>query len=171
MRHAFDSMSTHQNAIPFLRSYAEQTRAHAMLMITLKSQVAYPQVWKRKDKPWPYGDTPGYFVQLDTCDSADRRVWFIEILEKDGATTYSRHMLDEHYYGIIQPVLKDHRQLPSKVRDFAADRAAASSSAVAAVAETAVPAEDFEAAESFAGAKPGWVYKGGPNGVGYYKDK
>eukprot|EP00403_Amphidinium_massartii_P011144 CAMPEP_0178422368 /NCGR_PEP_ID=MMETSP0689_2-20121128/27136_1 /TAXON_ID=160604 /ORGANISM="Amphidinium massartii, Strain CS-259" /LENGTH=55 /DNA_ID=CAMNT_0020043927 /DNA_START=103 /DNA_END=270 /DNA_ORIENTATION=+ len=31
--------------------------------------------------------------------------------------------------------------------------------------------ETFEASETFQGAKPGKVFKKGPQGVGYYKDK
>ena len=30
-----------------------------MLMVAPKAQIAYPQVWRRKDKPWPYKDAPG----------------------------------------------------------------------------------------------------------------
>ena len=172
MRRAFDSVSTHQNAIPFLRNYADQTNAHAMLMIALKSQIAYPQVWTRKDKKWPYADTPGYFVQLDACKPEDRRVWFIEMIEKEGApTTYMRHMLDDYYYSIIQPVLK----ALGAERDFAADRKAAAEVAAAAgvptsVTEDQVAAENFDAVEAFAGPREGWAFKAGPNGVGYYKD-
>ena len=82
-----------------------------------------------------------------------------------------RHMVDEHYYGVIQPILKDHRQIPSKTRDFAADRAAASTApAPAPVPEAPVCAEDFDAVEAFGGARDGWHFKSGPNGVGYYKD-
>jgi tetratricopeptide (TPR) repeat protein len=73
MRACFDSADTHKNAVPFLRQYAERTQAHAMLMIAAKSQIAFPQVWRRKDKPWPYGDAPGYFVQLDAKQGSDRR--------------------------------------------------------------------------------------------------
>ena len=37
--------------------------------------------------------------------------------------------------------------------------------------EAVVPAEDYEEAKGFAGAKEGWVFKLGPNGLGYYRDR
>ena len=77
-----------------------------MLMVAPKAQIAYPQVWRRKDKPWPYKDAPGYFVQLDARKGKDRRVWFIEVAGTADAPEYKRHMLDDHYYSFLQPVLR-----------------------------------------------------------------
>ena len=174
MRACFDSATTHQNAVPFLRQYATKTAAHAMLMVSPKSQIAFPQVWKRKDKPWPYGDSPGYFVQLDARKSEDRRLWFIEVLGKEDAPEYRRHMLDESMYSFIQPVLKPIvLDTPNVTRDFAADRALQGNvSATPPEPEPEVPvsAEDFSASESFDGAREGWLFKSGPNGTGYYRD-
>ena len=176
MRACFDSATTHSNAVPFLRQYAEKTRAHAMLMVAAKSQIAFPQVWKRKDKPWPYGDAAGYFVQLDARKSEDRRVWFIEVTGNEQQPEYRRHMLDEAVYSFLQPVLKPRiLDNPTVPRDFKADQAAQGNlggSAAAPEPEPEVPvaAEDFDEAASFSGARAGWVYKKGANGLGYYRD-
>ena len=35
---------------------------------------------------------------------------------------------------------------------------------------SATAAEDFEAAEAFAGARPGWAFRAGDRGTGYYRD-
>ena len=175
MRACFDSATTHSNAIPFLRQYAEKTKAHAMLMVAAKSQIAFPQVWKRKDKPWPYGDAAGYFVQLDARKSEDRRVWFIEVSGTEEKPEYRRHMLDEALYSFLQPVLKPMiLDNPTVPRDFKADQAAQGNLGQRAAPEpepeVPVDAEDFEEASSFGGARAGWVYKRGPNGLGYYRD-
>ena len=178
MRACFDSATTHGNAVPFLRQYAENTKAHAMLMVAAKSQIAFPQVWKRKDKPWPYGDAPGYFVQLDARKSEDRRVWFIEVSGTEQKPEYRRHMLDEALYSFLQPVLKPMiLDNPTVPRDFKADQAAqgnlgsrAAPPAPAPEPEVPVDAEDFDEAATFSGARAGWVYKRGPNGLGYYRD-
>ena len=31
--------------------------------------------------------------------------------------------------------------------------------------------EDFEASSMFAGARPGWAFRGGDRGTGYYRDR
>ena len=85
-----------------MRDYAEKTSAHAVLMIAHKSQIFYPQVWNHKDKKWPHGDSPGYFVQLDTRRTEDSRVWFVKVV--DGVHT--RHELDSYYYSFVQKILK-----------------------------------------------------------------
>lgn len=179
MRACFDSATTHSNAIPFLRQYAEKTSAHAMLMVAAKSQIAFPQVWKNKAKPWPYGDAAGYFVQLDARKSEDRRVWFIEVTGSEDKPEYRRHMLDEALYAFLQPVLKPMlMDTPTLPRDFVADRAAQGNIAMAAGAaavpapepEVPVAAEDFEEAETFTGAREGWKFSRAANGVGYYRD-
>ena len=177
MRACFDSATTHSNAIPFLRQYAEKTSAHAMLMVAPKSQIAFPQVWKNKAKPWPYGDAAGYFVQLDARKSEDRRCWFIEVAGSEEKPEYRRHMLDEALYAFLQPVLKPMlMDTPTLPRDFVADRAAQGNIAMAAepapapVPEVAVAAEDFEEAETFAGVREGWYFSRAANGVGYYRD-
>eukprot|EP01043_Picozoa_sp_COSAG02_P059915 COSAG02_NODE_7724_length_2874_cov_2.534414_2_plen_467_part_00 len=177
MRACFDSATTHSNAIPFLRQYSEKTKAHAMLMVAAKSQIAFPQVWKRKDKPWPYGDAAGYFVQLDARKSEDRRVWFIEVSGTEEKPEYRRHMLDEALYSFLQPVLKPMiLDNPTVPRDFKADQAAQGNLGQRAAPEpepepeVPVDAEDFDEAPEFGGARAGWVYKRGPNGLGYYRD-
>ena len=175
-RSCFDSADTHRNVVPFLRSYADKTKAHAMLMVAPKAQIAYPQVWRRKDKPWPYKDAPGYFVQLDARKGKDRRVWFIEVAGTADAPEYKRHMLDDHYYSFLQPVLRPIlMDMPEMPRDFAADQAAQGSGLPAPPPalepEQPVAAEDYAAAEAFEGAREGWVFKAGANGVGYYRDR
>jgi tetratricopeptide (TPR) repeat protein len=174
MRACFDSATTHSNAIPFLRQYAEKTKAHAMLMVAAKSQIAFPQVWKRKDKPWPYGDAAGYFVQLDARKSEDRRVWFIEVAGTEAKPEYRRHMLDEAMYAFLQPVLKPMLMETQTIpRDFKADQAAQGNLSMLPPEpepEVAVSDEDFEEAPSFGGAREGWYYKMGANGLGYYRD-
>ena len=101
-------------------------------------------------------------------------LWFIEVLGKEEAPEYRRHMLDESMYSFIQPVLKPIvLDTPTVTRDFAADRALQGNvSATPPEPEPEVPvsAEDFSASESFDGAREGWLFKSGPNGTGYYRD-
>lgn len=172
-RSCFDSADTHKNVLPFLRSYAEKTTAHAMLMVAPKAQISFPQVWRRKDKKWPYGETGGYFVQLDARKGKDRRVWFVEVAGTAEKPEYKRHMLDDEYYTFLQPVLRPIlMDMPSAPRDFAADRAQQGSNLpVASVPEEPVVAEEFSEAEGWQGAREGWHFKVGPNGCGYYKEQ
>ena len=37
--------------------------------------------------------------------------------------------------------------------------------------EEETPLEDFEASSMFAGARPGWAFRGGDRGTGYYRDR
>merc|ERR1711939_1065295 len=94
----------------------------------------------------------------------------IEVLGKEDAPEYRRHMLDESMYSFIQPVLKPIvLDTPNVTRDFAADRALQGNvSATPPEPEPEVPvsAEDFSASESFDGAREGWLFKSGPNGTG-----
>ena len=65
------------------------------------------------------------FVQLDARKGKDRRVWFIEVAGTADAPEYKRHMLDDHYYSFLQPVLRPIlMDMPEMPRDFAADQAA-----------------------------------------------
>jgi hypothetical protein len=102
-------------------------------------------------------------------------VWFIEVAGSEAKPEYRRHMLDEAMYSFLQPVLKPMLMDAPKVpRDFVADRAAQGNILAMSVPEpepeVPVAAEDFEAAETFSGAREGWIFSRAANGVGYYRD-
>ena len=58
--------------------------AQAAVVVTLKSKVSYPQVWKNKKKGvWKYGESDGIFLQLE-APSGLRQMYFTELKTKDG---------------------------------------------------------------------------------------
>jgi len=81
----FDSPQANSQCCDFLRTYALENKALAMIVLAEKKNVAYPQVWKQKSKSqWKWKDSEhGIFMQLDALAVGavnavpERKVWFI----------------------------------------------------------------------------------------------
>ena len=66
IEHAFNSPENLLQCAEFLRKQISEMRAQAAVVVTPKSKVGYPQVWKGKPKGvWKYGDSDGIFLQLE----------------------------------------------------------------------------------------------------------
>uniref|UniRef100_A0A9I9D7K3 Stress-induced-phosphoprotein 1 n=1 Tax=Cucumis melo TaxID=3656 RepID=A0A9I9D7K3_CUCME len=73
---AFESPHTHSDCFQFLRKYAEDSVSRAACLITPKSLISYPQVWKGQgSRKWKHGQHDGFFVQLETPSL--RKLWFV----------------------------------------------------------------------------------------------
>ncbi|XP_060180605.1 uncharacterized protein LOC132610314 [Lycium barbarum] len=82
---AFESPHTHNNCFAFLRQYAEDSFAQAACLVTPKSIISYPQVWKGVgSRKWKHGQNDGIFVQFESPSM--RRLWFIPCSTEKGKT-------------------------------------------------------------------------------------
>ncbi|KAM5552800.1 hypothetical protein ABKV19_025159 [Rosa sericea] len=82
---AFESPDTHRNCFPFLRQYAEDSFSRAACLVTPKSIMSYPQVWKGQgSRKWKHGQQDGFFVQFETPFL--RKLWFIPSSNELGQT-------------------------------------------------------------------------------------
>ncbi|KAJ8547333.1 hypothetical protein K7X08_010919 [Anisodus acutangulus] len=82
---AFESPHTHNNCFAFLRQYAEDSFAQAACLVTPKSIISYPQVWKGQgSRKWKHGQNDGIFVQFESPSM--RRLWFIPSSTEKGKT-------------------------------------------------------------------------------------
>ncbi|KAG6574966.1 Hsp70-Hsp90 organizing protein 1, partial [Cucurbita argyrosperma subsp. sororia] len=77
---AFESPHMHSNCFQFLRKYAEDSVSRAACLVTPKSLISYPQVWKGQgSRKWKHGQHDGFFVQLETPSL--RKLWDPEVLD------------------------------------------------------------------------------------------
>ncbi|XP_050373493.1 uncharacterized protein LOC126791130 [Argentina anserina] len=82
---AFESPDTHRNCFPFLRQYAEDSFSRAACLVTPKSIMSYPQVWKGQgSRKWKHGQHDGFFVQFEMHFL--RKLWFIPSSNELGQT-------------------------------------------------------------------------------------
>nr|XP_004247592.1 E3 ubiquitin-protein ligase CHIP [Solanum lycopersicum] len=82
---AFESPHTHSNCFAFLRQYAEDSFAQAACLVTPKSIISYPQVWKGQgSRKWKHGQNDGIFVQFES--PLVRKLWFIPSSTEKGKT-------------------------------------------------------------------------------------
>nr|XP_009773831.1 PREDICTED: RNA polymerase II-associated protein 3 isoform X2 [Nicotiana sylvestris] len=73
---AFESPHMHSSCFPFLRQYAEDSFSQASCLVTPKSIISYPQVWKGQgSRKWKHGQNDGFFVQFES--PLVRKLWFI----------------------------------------------------------------------------------------------
>ncbi|XP_057249678.1 hsp70-Hsp90 organizing protein 3 isoform X2 [Beta vulgaris subsp. vulgaris] len=80
---AFESPHTHSNCFSFLRQYVEDSFARAACLITPKSLISYPQVWKGQGfRKWKHGQNDGFFVQFES--PYVRKLWFIPCNSEKG---------------------------------------------------------------------------------------
>ena len=108
---AFENPENHNQCVTFLRQNGVVTIAHAILVIVRKSLMGYPTVWNNKDAKWDFGDKDGYFVQLETCDKSDRKMWFFEI-GIGGVLT--EHEISFDGFRVCQTLLRDVAELPQE---------------------------------------------------------
>ncbi|XP_010522519.1 PREDICTED: STI1-like protein [Tarenaya hassleriana] len=82
---AFESPHTHGNCFAFLRQYSEESFSKAACLITPKSIISYPQVWKGQgSRKWKLGQNDGFFVQFES--PSVRKLWFIPSSKEKGQT-------------------------------------------------------------------------------------
>ncbi|GLT74485.1 hypothetical protein SLA2020_462780 [Shorea laevis] len=82
---AFESPHTHSSCFSFLRQYAEDSLSRAACLVTPKSIIAYPQVWKGQgSRKWKHGQQDGFFVQFESPSL--RKLWFIPSSYEKGQT-------------------------------------------------------------------------------------
>ncbi|GLU08912.1 hypothetical protein SLE2022_257960 [Rubroshorea leprosula] len=82
---AFESPHTHSNCFSFLRQYSEDSFSRAACLVTPKSIIAYPQVWKGQgSRKWKHGQQDGFFVQFESPSL--RKLWFIPSSYEKGQT-------------------------------------------------------------------------------------
>ncbi|EXB51145.1 Small glutamine-rich tetratricopeptide repeat-containing protein beta [Morus notabilis] len=82
---AFESPHTHSDCFSFLRQYAEDSFSRAACLVSPKSIISYPQVWKGQGlRKWKHGLQDGFFVQFET--PVLRRLWFIPSSNEQGQT-------------------------------------------------------------------------------------
>ncbi|XP_010556873.1 PREDICTED: hsp70-Hsp90 organizing protein 1 [Tarenaya hassleriana] len=82
---AFESPQTHSSCFTFLRQYAEESFSKAACLITPKSIISYPQVWKGQgSRKWKLGQNDGFFVQFES--PSVRKLWFIPSSKEKGQT-------------------------------------------------------------------------------------
>ncbi|XP_022138536.1 RNA polymerase II-associated protein 3 [Momordica charantia] len=73
---AFESPHTHSDCFQFLRKYAEDSVSQAACLVTPKSLISYPQVWKGQgSRKWKHGQHDGFFIQLEA--PLLRKLWFV----------------------------------------------------------------------------------------------
>ncbi|WVY96330.1 hypothetical protein V8G54_028481 [Vigna mungo] len=82
---AFESPHTHSNCFSFLRQYAEESFSKAACLVTPKSIIAYPQVWKGQgSRKWKHAHSDGFFVQFESPSL--RKLFFIASSNEKGQT-------------------------------------------------------------------------------------
>ncbi|GKV42374.1 hypothetical protein SLEP1_g49786 [Rubroshorea leprosula] len=82
---AFESPHTHGSCFSFLRQYAEDSFSRAACLVTPKSIISYPQVWKGQgSRKWKHGQHDGFFVQFELPSL--RKLWFIPSSYEKGQT-------------------------------------------------------------------------------------
>ncbi|KAM7258434.1 hypothetical protein ACFE04_014175 [Oxalis oulophora] len=80
---AFESPETHGNCVSFLRQYAEDSFSPAACLVTPKSIISYPQVWKGQgSRKWKHGQHDGFFLQFESPSA--RKLWFIPSSNEKG---------------------------------------------------------------------------------------
>ncbi|XP_021716935.1 serine/threonine-protein phosphatase 5-like [Chenopodium quinoa] len=80
---AFESPHTHSNCFSFLRQYAVDSFSKAACLITPKSSISYPQVWKGQGfRKWKHGQSDGFFIQFESPFL--RNLWFIPCSNEKG---------------------------------------------------------------------------------------
>ncbi|MED6225000.1 hypothetical protein PIB30_089514 [Stylosanthes scabra] len=108
---AFESPHTHGNCFSYLRQYAEESFSKAACLVTAKSSIAYPQVWKGQgSRKWKHAQNDGFFVQFETPSL--RKLWFIPSSNEKGQTLCrDPDALDIGAHEILPRIFKE--KLPS----------------------------------------------------------
>ena len=99
---AFDSPDAHSNCLGFLRQYAEDTKAHAVVLVAMRDDIAYPQIWRQKE--WEMGMVRGLFVQLDSA--LVRKMWWVPT-PKSSKVPLEPIPLDPTVFSIAPRIFRD----------------------------------------------------------------
>ena len=102
IEHAFTSPQTLSNCADFLRNHIGQTNAQSAMIVVRKGHVAYPCVWKGKDKgAWPCNEKKdGILMQLEARGA--RAFFFTELTKKgDGYEVGETHQLDAEEFSLF----------------------------------------------------------------------
>lgn len=104
---AFESPHTHSNCVSFLREYARDSFSKAAYLVTPKSIISYPQVWKGQgSRKWRHGQSDGFFVQFES--PLLRKLWFIPSSTEKGRTLCrDPELLDVSAHELIPRLFKD----------------------------------------------------------------
>jgi len=113
---AFDSPQANSQCCDFLRKYAIENKALAVIVLAEKKNVAYPQVWKggKSKTQWKWKDSEyGIFMQLDALAVGavnavpERKVWFIPTGSQANAPRPDEPVqLDIDLFAIMPPLLR-----------------------------------------------------------------
>ncbi|KAL5702213.1 hypothetical protein ACHQM5_027455 [Ranunculus cassubicifolius] len=104
---AFESPHTHSNCVSFLREYAVDSFSSAACLVTPKSIISYPQVWKGQgSRKWKHGQSDGFFVQFES--TRVRKLWFIASSTEKGRTLCKDpELLDVTAHELIPRLFKE----------------------------------------------------------------
>ncbi|CAO2838441.1 unnamed protein product [Amaranthus hypochondriacus] len=104
---AFESPDTHSNCFSFLRQYAVDSFSKAACLITPKSVISYPQVWKGQGfRKWKHGQNDGFFIQFESPSL--RKLWFIPCnAEKGKAICRDPEALDIGAHELLPRLYKE----------------------------------------------------------------
>ena len=112
----FDSPTANAQCCDFLRSYALENKALAMIVLAEKKNVAYPQVWKggKSDSQWKWKESErGIFMQLDALAVGavnavpERKIWFIPTGTNANRPQPGEPVqLDIDHFAIMPPLLR-----------------------------------------------------------------
>eukprot|EP00245_Coleochaete_scutata_P006768 TRINITY_DN21549_c0_g1_i1.p1 TRINITY_DN21549_c0_g1~~TRINITY_DN21549_c0_g1_i1.p1 ORF type:complete len:324 (+),score=72.67 TRINITY_DN21549_c0_g1_i1:59-1030(+) len=106
IKEAFESPDTLRKCVAFLREHVEGTKAKAGCAVVPKHAVSFPQRWKeRGSKGWKWGDSDGFFVQLES--PSQRSIWFVPSgIEKGHHIPGSPELLDVDTYALLPPIFR-----------------------------------------------------------------
>lgn len=104
---AFESPQTHSSCFSFLRQYAEESYSKAACVVTPKSIISYPQVWKGQgSRKWKHGNSDGFFVQFESPFL--RKLWFIPSSTEKGRTLCrDPELLDIGAHEVLPRIFKE----------------------------------------------------------------
>jgi len=107
---AFDTKLQWQNTNKFLRKFVEDSKAHAVMMVTPKARVVYPAVLESKERA-AQCEGEGYLVHLEAKQKADRAVWWVRTDGSNGAgVAHQLENVDD--FGMINFVFQE--SVPTK---------------------------------------------------------
>lgn len=104
---AFESPQTHSSCFSFLRQYAVDSFSRAACVVTPKSIISYPQVWKGTgSRKWKHGQLDGFFVQFESPSL--RKLWFIpSSIEKGQTLCRNPEVLDVVAHEVLPRIFKE----------------------------------------------------------------
>ncbi|CAD6267064.1 unnamed protein product [Miscanthus lutarioriparius] len=104
---AFESPNTHAECFTYLRQYAENSFAKAACMVSPKSIISYPQVWKGQgSRKWKLDQSDGFFVQFESPSL--RKIWFVPSTKEKGRTLCrSPEALDIGIHEVLPRIFKE----------------------------------------------------------------